>query len=428
EFLFIPEIYTRKDVVINVELIPLEVTSGEYFVIRSIFFDYGKHDLRRESMIELEKLGKLMIDNPSLYVEIIGHTDSKSSAEFNQKLSERRSRAAIDYLVNMGVSVDRFVSKGAGESHFIAINENPDGSDNPEGRQLNRRVEIKILNSDNNFIIAEEIYVPPQLRLRKESDIYTILIVNSKVPLEREYFVSRDPENLLKDVKATNGETGILYTVGEYNKKSEALKLFNQIIELGFEDATILDSYQFEDLKDKELTADVLNRTGDITGDPVNPVNSSGADTLFTIQLKALSKPVPMSYFEGLKGVKENLCEDGFYRYTYMEIADYEEAKALRMKVIEMGYPDAFIVRQNKFNKIEDKKGEFTIQIKAMKSPVNLSYFRGLEGVREYIGNDGWYKYTYGKFSSMEEAKKELKKIAKKGYPDAFVVNVEKYQ
>ncbi|MBU1626172.1 OmpA family protein, partial [bacterium] len=403
EFLFIPEIYTRKDVVINVELIPLEVTSGEYYVIRSIFFDYGKHDLRRESMIELEKLGKLMLDNLSLYVEIIGHTDSKSSAEFNQKLSERRSRAAIDYLVNMGVSVDRFVSKGAGESQFIAINENPDGSDNPEGRQLNRRVEVKILKSDNNLIIAEDIYVPPQLRLRKESDIYTILIVSSKIPLGKEYFASKDPGNILKDVKATNGESGILYTVGDYSKKSEALKLFNQIIEIGFEEATILDSYEFEELKAKELTADVLNRTGDVKqGDPVN---SSGADTLFTIQLKALSKPVPMNYFEGLKGVKENLCDDGFYRYTYMEIADYEEAKALRMKVIEMGYPDAFIVRKNKFNKIEDRKGEFTIQIKAMKSPVNLGYFRGLEGVREYIGNDGWYKYTFGKFSSMEEAK-----------------------
>ena len=79
ERLFIPKIYTRTEIVINVELIPIEVSKGEYIVIRNLFYDYGKFDLKRESQIELEKLLKIMQQNPSIYVEIVGHTDSKAS-------------------------------------------------------------------------------------------------------------------------------------------------------------------------------------------------------------------------------------------------------------------------------------------------------------------------------------------------------------
>lgn len=424
ENLYIPDIYTRTDVVINVELIPLQVTSGEYFVIRSIFFDYGKHDLRRESKIELEKLGKLMTENPSLYVEIIGHTDYKSSAEFNQKLSERRSRSAIDYLVNMGISVDRFVSKGLGKTQFVAINQNPDGTDNEEGMQLNRRVEIKILKSDNNLVVVEDIYVPKHLKFKSDERTYKILVTTSKSPLNKDDFAAKDPKNLLKDVQAINGEDGILYTVGDYKEKSDALKLFNQIIELGFDGTKIIDNYELDELKAKEFIVDFLNKSDSTSSgnQTTNPVPGA-----YTIQLKALSKPIDMEFFSNLKGVKENLCSDGYYRYTYKIFTDVQEAQIEKQKVIELGYPDAFLVSTDKFNFIEDKQGEFTIQLKAMQKPVNISYFKGLEDVKEYIGNDGLYKYTYGKYTSISEAKKDLKKVAKKGFPDAFVVNVEKY-
>ncbi len=426
ENLYIPDIYTRTDVVINVELIPLQVTTGEYFVIRSIFFDYGKHDLRRESKIELEKLGKLMKENPSLYVEVIGHTDSKSSAEFNQKLSERRSRSAINYLVDMGISVDRFVSKGVGETQHVAINENPDGTDNPEGMQLNRRVEIKILKSDNNLVVVEDIYVPEHLRFKSDQRTYKILVTTSKTPLTKDYFTDADTSGLLNDIQAINGESEILYTIGDYKEKSDALKLFNKIIAMGFDNTKIIDNYELDEMKAKKFIVDFLNKS-DSTGTQTQNQTGELKGELFTIQLKALSKPIDMKYFKNLKGVKENLCADGYYRYTYKEFDDIQKAREEKQKIIELGYPDAFLVPVNKFNRIEDQKGVFTIQLKALRKPVNISYFRNLGKVEEYIGNDGLYKYTYGKYSSISEAKKDLKKVAKKGFPDAFVVNFEKY-
>ncbi len=424
ENLFIPDIYTRTDVVINVELIPLQVTTGEYVVIRSIFFNYGKHDLRRESKIELEKLGKLMQENPSLYVEVIGHTDSKSSAEFNQKLSEKRSRSAIDYLVNMGISVERFVSTGLGETQHVAINTNVDGTENEEGMQLNRRVEIKILKSDDNLVIVEDIHVPPRLRKRKDVSIHSILVTTSKVPLTKNDFAAKDPEGLLKDIRAINGEDEILYALGEYKEKSEALKLFNKILDLGFTGTKIVDNFELDEMKPKSLVVDI--NVNDTSQTYVTPTTNDGGK-VYTIQLKALSKPINLNYFKNLKGVKENLCADGYYRYTYLEITDPVKAREERQKVIELGYHGAFIVLNKQFSQIKDKKGEFTIQLKSLTKPVNIGVFRGLTGVKEHIANNGLYKYTYGTYSSMSEAKKDLKKVAKKGYPDAFVINVEKY-
>jgi len=85
-----------------------------------------------------------------LLVKIDGHTDSKGTEAYNQVLSENRAKAAKDYLVKLGVKKDRIITAGFGELKPIAPNENPDGSDNPEGRAKNRRVEFKLLNDVND--------------------------------------------------------------------------------------------------------------------------------------------------------------------------------------------------------------------------------------------------------------------------------------
>jgi len=77
-------------------------------------------------------------------VEIDGHTDSKGSDAYNIKLSEERARSVMDYLTQKGISADRMVAHGFGKSKPIAPNQKEDGNDNPTGRQLNRRVELKI--------------------------------------------------------------------------------------------------------------------------------------------------------------------------------------------------------------------------------------------------------------------------------------------
>ena len=74
------------------------------------------------------------------------------------------------------------------------------------------------------------------------------------------------------------------------------------------------------------------------------------------------------------------------------------------------------------------KTGTFTIQLLALKNPVELSHFKNLEGVVKYMGNDGYTRYTYGQYNGSTDAKEAITKIINKGYTDAFVVNIEKYK
>ena len=78
-------------------------------------------------------------------LEIGAHTDSKGTDAYNLKLSDARAKSVVDYLLSKGISTDRLVSKGYGETNPVADNTNIDGSDNPDGRQKNRRTEFKIL-------------------------------------------------------------------------------------------------------------------------------------------------------------------------------------------------------------------------------------------------------------------------------------------
>jgi OOP family OmpA-OmpF porin len=104
-----------------------------------LLFDFDSAELRPESIEELERLVKFMGDVPFATALIEGHTDSKGTEEYNLKLSDRRAKAVFDYLTSRGVDPARLSSVGYGESKPIAPNE-IDGKDNPEGRQLNRRV------------------------------------------------------------------------------------------------------------------------------------------------------------------------------------------------------------------------------------------------------------------------------------------------
>lgn len=336
EYLVIPNIYTRTDVVVNVELIPLQVSSGEYVVIKSIFYDFNRSDLRRESKIELEKLYKLMEQNPSLYIEIIGHTDSKGSTAYNLKLSKKRARTAIDYLVAKGIELKRFVAKGAGESSHVAININPDGSDNPEGRQLNRRVDMKLHNSNANQVIIEAVTVPEYLKFKEKDITYSIQVAESKEKLEKDYFDKYNSKMIFKDVEVRSTQNrGYIYTIGKYTNKSEAIALLNELIDLGIENVKIVNDISYTKKAQGGKKAGV----------------TSVKNKVYTIQIKALKKQVKSGYFRDLSNVQEYIGKDGFYRYSVGEFNSVEKAKTEWKKIIEKGYKDAFIINIKHYKK-----------------------------------------------------------------------------
>ena len=106
-------------------------------ILKNIFFEFGKSTLKSESYIQLDNVVLLMQSTPGLRIEISGHTDNVGSAKTNQKLSEDRSRAVVDYLVSRGVELARLEYKGYGFSQPVASNSTADG------RSQNRRVEFK---------------------------------------------------------------------------------------------------------------------------------------------------------------------------------------------------------------------------------------------------------------------------------------------
>jgi outer membrane protein OmpA-like peptidoglycan-associated protein len=108
-----------------------------------ILFDFDKADIRPAAAAALKQVGDLLRTSARGTVRIEGHTDAKGSDSYNMRLSQRRAQSVQKWLVEReGLRDMRFATHGFGESKPIAPNSKPDGTDDPEGRQKNRRVEI----------------------------------------------------------------------------------------------------------------------------------------------------------------------------------------------------------------------------------------------------------------------------------------------
>lgn len=110
-----------------------------------VLFDFDKYNIRPDAEDSLNKVAEVIQAYPKSAVKIVGFTDSKGSTQYNLKLSENRANSVKNWLVNNGdISASRITTVGLGAAYPVASNTNPDGSDNPAGRQKNRRVEIRI--------------------------------------------------------------------------------------------------------------------------------------------------------------------------------------------------------------------------------------------------------------------------------------------
>jgi len=117
---------------------------GTKIILNNIFFDFNQASLRPESVSELNRMVEQLKNYKSLKIEIAGHTDNVGGADYNKKLSEERANTVLEYLNNKGISKDRLTAKGYGMNKPVAENKKEDGTDNPEGRQLNRRIEFEV--------------------------------------------------------------------------------------------------------------------------------------------------------------------------------------------------------------------------------------------------------------------------------------------
>ncbi|SEM45024.1 Outer membrane protein OmpA [Chitinophaga rupis] len=114
-------------------------------ILQNVYYDFNVATLKTESYPALDVLVNMLQQHPDLRIEISAHTDSKGSDALNARLSEARARNVVEYLISKGVDKERLEYKGYGATQPIAPNTTPDGKDNPEGRQKNRRTEFKVL-------------------------------------------------------------------------------------------------------------------------------------------------------------------------------------------------------------------------------------------------------------------------------------------
>jgi len=128
-----------KEIHKDLYLVPIEI--GQVVRLNNVFFDFDKWSLRPESFVELDRVVKLLEENPAIEIEMSAHTDSYGSDDYNFKLSDNRARSVMEYILSKGIAPTRIISHGYGETVPVAPN------DTPENRQLNRRVEFKILKN-----------------------------------------------------------------------------------------------------------------------------------------------------------------------------------------------------------------------------------------------------------------------------------------
>jgi len=132
----------------NVDLKKIEI--GQKIILRNIFFDLSKWSLRNESVNELTRLIKLMTENPTMKIELSGHTDTRGTEESNRVLSKNRAKSVVEYLVDHGIDENRLKYEGFGEKEPIhsdsKIYAEKSKSKREELHQNNRRTEFKVLS------------------------------------------------------------------------------------------------------------------------------------------------------------------------------------------------------------------------------------------------------------------------------------------
>ena len=151
--------------IIPVDTTPVEVPvePARIYVLSPVYFGFDKYSVVGETRATLNEVILAMEAVPELKIEVVGHTDSKGSDTYNMGLSRRRAEKVVEFLIQSGVDETRINSTGMGETEPVARNTNPNGSDSPEGRKLNRRVEFRILTPDVPNVEVAVIEVPEGL-------------------------------------------------------------------------------------------------------------------------------------------------------------------------------------------------------------------------------------------------------------------------
>lgn len=133
------------DTTFTTKLVLNKIVIDKAIVLENIYYDFDQSYITDAAAVELDKLVKIMEDNPQISIELSSHTDARGDNDYNQKLSQRRAEAAVQYLIDSGIKPGRITAKGYGEQQLIVKN-----AINEEQHEINRRTEFKVVRVDKS--------------------------------------------------------------------------------------------------------------------------------------------------------------------------------------------------------------------------------------------------------------------------------------
>ncbi|MFY0607242.1 MAG: OmpA family protein [Cyclobacteriaceae bacterium] len=231
---YLSELENQREVIQDHDVTRIKV--GAKFEVKNIFFDFGKASLREDSKEELDKLYDIM-NRSEIVIEFGGHSDNVGSDEANLNLSQERVNSVKDYLVNKGINAERIAAVGYGESQPIASN------DTEEGRQKNRRVELKITSLRLQREGADEISANEEYDGLKDE---SLLAAGSSVQADllEKFRKAAEAGGLPSGSDCSNETNDVSYT---NNSTPKSTKSSNSNFNFsGFDEVDDLDDYIFK--------------------------------------------------------------------------------------------------------------------------------------------------------------------------------------
>lgn len=223
-------------------VVPLQAAVPLTELKACIPFEHNSFELNLTAQLEVEKLVELLQANPGTTIELTGHADATGDAEYNMLLSFQRADQVANYLTRKGVNPDRISIHARGEEDPVARNWNPDGTDAPLGRYLNRLVTVNISGPVPGDAGLYGVYVPKSLRPDKQQSdseesrtfTFTIQLMANLGPINPSRFRGVDDvdEHICIDAYYR-------YTCGEFRTAQEAREALMELQKMGYEDAFI---------------------------------------------------------------------------------------------------------------------------------------------------------------------------------------------
>lgn len=137
---------SENAVTINVELALEKIEYGKEILLENIYYDFDKWNIREDAKPSLNRLADLLANNPSILIELASHTDCKGNDAYNQNLSQKRAQSAVNYIVSKGISKNRMMARGYGET---ALQERCECNDCTDVQnQINRRTTFKMIKGE----------------------------------------------------------------------------------------------------------------------------------------------------------------------------------------------------------------------------------------------------------------------------------------